>query len=127
MEHESEVTLESKCSPGVRFTIGRMSFGRRLELTRRIWGLAGKAEYAANGEPAERLEAALLEGEIDRTYLEWGLVRIEGLDIDGQAATPDLLVTRGPEDLCREIVATIKSECGLTEDERKNLSSPSTF
>ncbi len=120
MDYGSEVRFEAKSAPGVAFTIARMSFGRRLELTRRIWGLAGKAEYAANGEPAERLEAALLEGEIDRTYLEWGLVRIEGLAIDRQAATPDLLVTRGPEDLCREIVATIKSECGLTEDERKN-------
>ncbi len=121
MDYESEKTLESRSAPGVRYTIARMSFGRRLELTRRVWELAARAEFNGSGETAaERLKAALLEGEIDRTYLEWGLVRVEGLDIDGQAASPEGIVARGPEKLCREIVAAIKAECGLTEDERKN-------
>lgn len=122
MEHQSEITIDSKRAEGVRFTIGRMSFGRRLELTRRVRELAGRAEFNGSGaETADKLEAALLEGEIDRTYLEWGLKRLEGLTIDGQAATPGLVVTHGPEDLCREIVAAIKAECGLNEEERKNF------
>jgi hypothetical protein len=121
MEYESERTVESKAVPGVRFTIARMSFGRRIELTRRIWELAGRTEYlAAGNEAREKLEAALLAGEVDRTYLSWGLSRIEGLDIDGQPATPELLIANGPEELFREAVAAIKAECGLSEEERKN-------
>lgn len=121
MEYESEKTVESKTVPGVRLTIARMSFGRRIELTRRIWDLAGRTEYLQAGNDArEKLEAALLAGEVDRTYLSWGLSRIEGLDIDGQPATPELLIASGPEELFREAVAAIKAECGLTEDERKN-------
>lgn len=121
MEYESEKTVESKAAPEVRFTIARMSFGRRLELTRRIWELAGKVEFleAGNG-PKEKLEAAVLAGEIDRLYLGWGLVKVEGLRLDGQEASPERLVASGPEDLCREILEAIKAECGLTEEERKN-------
>jgi hypothetical protein len=118
MEYASEVTKESG---GVKYTIARMSFGRRLELTRRIRELARKAEYLeAGSEPQEKLEAAVLASEIDRVYLEWGLLRIDGMSIDGEPATPALLAERGPESLAREIVAAIKAECGLTAEERKN-------
>jgi hypothetical protein len=118
MEYTSEITKESD---GVKYTIARMSFGRRLELTRRIRELARKAEYLeAGSDPREKLEAAVLASEIDRVYLDWGLLRIAGLEIDGQAATPASLVERGPESLAREIVAAIKAECGLTGEERKN-------
>jgi hypothetical protein len=121
MEHQSEITMESQTTAGVRFTVARMSFGRRLELTRRVGELAARTEYNNAGQNgAERLEAALLEGEIDRIYLEWGLVKVEGLAIDGEPATAERIVSRGPEKLCREIVAAIKAECGLNEEERKN-------
>ncbi|MGE5486599.1 MAG: hypothetical protein ACM3ZB_02115 [bacterium] len=121
MDYTSEVTKEAASAEGVRYTIVRMSFGRRLELTRRIWELARRVEYLeAGGEAREKLEAAVLAGEIDRVYLEWGLVRVEGLNIDGQPATAATLVEHGPEALAREIVGAIKSECGLSEDERKN-------
>jgi len=121
MDYQSERTVESTVVPGVRFTIARMSFGRRVELTRQIWELAGKVEFLQAGEdPRERLEAALLTSEVERAYVKWGLLRIEGLTIDGQAATPELTLERGPQALCREIVAAIKGECGLSEEERKN-------
>ncbi len=121
MDYLSEKTVESAAFPSVRFTISRMSFGRRVELTRRIWELAGKVEFLQAGEdPREKLEAALLTAEVERAYLQWGLVRVEGLTIDGQAATPELVVERGPQELCREIVTAVKAECGLSEDERKN-------
>ena len=58
--------------------------------------------------------------QIDRLYLEWGLQAIDGLSIDGEAATPRLLIEQGPESLTREIVARIRGECHLSEDERKN-------
>jgi hypothetical protein len=61
-----------------------------------------------------------LSHEIDRTYLEWGLVDVSGLEIDGETATPELVLLKGPEELCREAVDAIKAECHLTEDERKN-------
>ena len=121
MEYESERRFEAKAIAGASFTIARMSFGRRIELTRRSWGLAGKTEVLESGsEPREKLEAALLASEIDRVYLSWGLLKIDGLTVDGQAATPELLIAAGPEELSREILAAIKSECGLTDEERKN-------
>ncbi len=121
VEYASEVTKEAASAPGVRYTIARMSFGRRLDLTRRIWDVARRVEFLQAGSDArEKLEAAVLAGEIDRVYLDWALLRIEGIEIDGTAATPATLVERGPEDLTREIAAAIKAECGLTEEERKN-------
>lgn len=121
MEYRSEVTRESSTLPGVKFRIARLSLGRRLELTRRIWNLTRRAEYLeAGGSPAERLQAAALSAEIDRAYLEWGLLGIEGLQIDGEPAGVSELAERGPEGLALEIVAAIRSECGLSEAERKN-------
>lgn len=122
MNYESTVTVESETLDGVRFSIRRMSFGRRLELTRQVQHLLGRLEFAAAGEQgtAEQAEAALLSGEIDRKYLRWGLQEIEGLVIDGEAATPELLVEKGPESLLGEVLAAIRREAGLDEDERKN-------
>ncbi len=121
MDYESERTVEAKSAPGVRFTIGRMSLARRIELAERIRELAGKVEFLEAGEDARgRLEAVALRGEIDRVYVRWGLRRIEGLAIDGQGATAELLVEAGPEGLCREVVSAIKAEMGLSEEERKN-------
>ena len=68
----------------------------------------------------EKLEAAVLQGEIDRVYLEWGLEAIEGLEIDGEAATPGSLIERGQLNLSAEILRRIRGECGLSESERKN-------
>jgi hypothetical protein len=121
MNYESERVVASASVAGATFRIARMSFGRRIELTRRIWELTKKIEFLDAGEdPREKLEAAVLRGEIDKVYLSWGLAGIEGLTIDGEAAGVERLVEAGPEELCREIVAAIKAECGLNEDERKN-------
>ncbi len=45
---------------------------------------------------------------------------VEGLIIDGEAATVTQLLEKGPEDLAREIVGAIREQCGLSEAERKN-------
>jgi len=58
--------------------------------------------------------------EIDRAYLEWGLLAVAGLTIDGEQATPQTLVDKGPLALAAEILSRVKSECGLSEIERKN-------
>ncbi len=117
----SRIWVDAEALKGVRYQIVRVSFGRRIELARRIREIGRKMEYfeAGNNE-REKLEATVLGAEIDRAYLEWGLVAVEGLKIDGGAATPETLVDRGPVELAVEILGRIKSECGMTEDERKN-------
>jgi hypothetical protein len=121
MNYESCTRIESKIAPGVVFVVAKMSLARRMDLIRRIRELSVKWEFLKAGEAAEdKLEAALLSGEIDRLYVNWGLQDLSGLEVDGLAATPDLLASAGPEDLFREAVAAIKAECGLTESERKN-------
>ncbi len=69
--------------------IVRVSVGRRIELARKIREIGRKLEFfEASGDAREKLEAMVLSQEIDRAYLEWGLEAIEGLSIDGEAATP---------------------------------------
>jgi len=119
--YESSIWFDSKTRPGVRFGIVRISFGRRIELARRIREIGRKAEYLdAGSDIREKLEAKVMAAEIDRAYLEWGLIGVEGLEIDGAPATPASLIDLGPVELATEILARIKAECGLTEDERKN-------
>jgi hypothetical protein len=98
-----------------------MSLARRIDLTKRVRELGRKLEFLKSREgDDERIDSALLSHEIDRTYLEWGLVDVSGLEIDGEMATPELVVLKGPEELCHEAADAIKAECHLTEDERKN-------
>lgn len=118
---ESRVWFDAQAMPGVRYEILRVSFGRRIELARRIREIGRKMEYLeAGATEKETLEATVLAAEIDRAYLEWGLVSVEGLEIDGAAATPATVVDQGPVDLAVEILSRIKSECGMTEEQRKN-------
>ena len=121
MQYESMIELCSKWAPTVRYRIERMSFGRRLELTREVRGLLTRHEFHAGGEsPLDRVEASALGMEIDHLYWNWGLLSVEGLTISGEAATKQSLLANGPEPLVHEILSAIKHECGLTEDERKN-------
>jgi hypothetical protein len=118
---ESSSVVPSEAHPGVEFVIFRMSFGRRLELMRRVRDLAARLEFFNAGRDAKNdMEASLLAGEIDRLYLLWGLQEIRGLELDGEPATAESLIERGPEDLSNEALAAIKSACGLNESERKN-------
>jgi hypothetical protein len=121
VHYDSVVSIDSESAPGVKFAIQRISFGRRMELSRRVREISRKAEFLEAGtELHEKIEANILAQEIDAMYLEWGLVRIDGLMIDGEAATTVQLVEKGPEDLAREVVAAIKAQFGLSEAERKN-------
>ncbi|HEY7338470.1 MAG TPA: hypothetical protein VH639_26525 [Bryobacteraceae bacterium] len=117
---ESFLWFEAAGYPGVRFRIARISLGRRIELARRVREIGRKLEFFEAGEAREKFEAAVLQCEIDRAYLEWGLEAVEGLEIDGESATPEILIERGPLDLALEILEKIRAECGLKEDERKN-------
>ena len=106
---------------GVEFVISRMTFGRRLELMKHVRDLAARLEYFEAGrDETNRMEASLVGAEMDKLYLAWGLQEIRGLSLDGITATPETLVTLGPEALVQEALTAIKAECGLTETERKN-------
>jgi hypothetical protein len=121
VHYDSVVSIDSKAAPGVRFAIHRISFGRRMELSRRVREISLKAEFLeASTELHEKIEANILAQEIDVMYLQWGLVKIDGLIIDGEAASAVQLLEKGPEDLAREIVGAIRAQCGLSESERKN-------
>ena len=118
---ESRKTVRSELRQEVEFTICRMTFGRRLELMKRVRELAVRIEFFEAGrEESNRMEASLLGGEMDRLFLEWGLEEIRGLEIDGIPATVARLIDNGPEDLVQEALGMVKAECGLTEAERKN-------
>jgi hypothetical protein len=121
VSYESVANIESKAVPGVTFAIHRMSFGRRMELSRRIREISRKAEFFAAGDQLqEKIGANILAQEIDAMYMHWGLVSIDGLVIDGETATAAHLLEKGPEELMQEIVSAIKEQCGLGEAERKN-------
>jgi hypothetical protein len=121
VEYESQLRCESKAVPGVTFIIRRMSFGARMELSRKIRELSKRVEFLSAGNDVQQhLEANVLSHEIDDVFLGWGLVEIEGMTIDGVAATPALLAVKGPDSLAREIVESIRGQCGLSEEERKN-------
>ena len=121
VKYDSEMWIGSKAIPGVRFAIYRISFGRRMELSRRVREITRKAEFLeASTELHEKIEANILAQEIDAMYLEWGLVRLNGLIIDGESASAARLLEKGPEEVAREIVGAIKEQCGLSTAERKN-------
>jgi hypothetical protein len=117
----SSVWVDSRQLPGVRYRLARISLVRRLEITARVRGLAAELEFSQAGQGLDdRLRARALECAIDRIYVEWGLLAVEGLTIDGEAPTPALLLERGPEALSREIADAIRRDCFLSGEERKN-------
>ena len=119
--YESVLTIRSKALPAVTFVINRISFGRRMELSRRAREISRKAEFLeAGSQLQEKIEGSILAQEVDAMYLTWGLVSIGGLTIDGEAATAESLLEKGPDKLTTEIVIAIKEQCGLSEGERKN-------
>jgi hypothetical protein len=120
-DYESVVWFDSDAIQGVRFAVARMSFGRRVELVRRLREIGRKAEFLEAGTDArEKLDGAVLAGDVDRAYLEWGLADVDGFSVDGETATVEALIEKGPVTLALEILSKVKAECGLSEDERKN-------
>jgi hypothetical protein len=121
MNYESVKKVVSRVAEGVTFSVVRMSFGRRVDLMRQVRDLAKEIEFLEAGKaPGEKMDAALLQAEIDRLFLQWGLQQISGLVLDGAEATPTALAESGPEDLFREALAAVQAEIGLSAEERKN-------
>jgi hypothetical protein len=118
---QSRKMVASASQPGVEFVIARMTFGRRIELMRRVRDLAARLEYFEAGQDAKNgMEASLLGAEIDRIYVLWGVEEIRGLELDHEPATVESLIDRGPEELFLEALTAVRVECGLSETERKN-------
>jgi hypothetical protein len=121
MSYESTVVVDSCAASGVRYTVAKVSFERRMELMRRIRELARRMDFLEAGEtPAERMDAGLLRAEIDRAYVLWGVRGVVGLEVDGKPATPESLAESGPEELFREALTAVYAQLGLTGAERKN-------
>ncbi len=129
MEYQSSVWKDSAQAKGVRYRIRCMSFGRRIELMKRVGDSLARLEFLQAGEPTAEstAEATLLGGAIDREFVEWGLKEVEGLVIDDKAATPAELIESGPESLVQEALQAVRSAVGLSEQERKNFESLSTL
>lgn len=121
LDYSSVRTVESKSRGGVTFVIRRISLQRRAELARELMAIAPQLEFAATGSSSnDQLKATELVSAVGSIYLRWGLVEVRGLTIDGDPASAELLLERGPEDLTEEIANAIRQECGLTGEERKN-------
>jgi hypothetical protein len=117
----SRKVVRSEARPGVEFVVALMTFGRRIELMRRVRDLAARLEYFDAGRDAKNgMEASLLGAEIDRLYIRWGVEEIRGLTLDGVPASVEALLDAGPEELFFEALTAVKAECGLDENERKN-------
>ena len=121
MNYESVAVVESRAVPGVNYTVALMSFGRRVELMRRVRELAGRVEFLEAGADAgAKMDAGMLRAEIDRLYLIWGLRSVAGLQVDGVEATVEMLADCGPEELFREALAAVRAHTGMDDAERKN-------
>ena len=119
-EYSSVVWQNSSTCKNVRYAVRKISLTQRIEMAERIQALSSKYEFLKAGDTLEKAEAHLADLLVRRLYIEWGLAAIEGLIIDGEKASVELLVEKGPEVLCDEIVASIREGLELSEEERKN-------
>ncbi len=121
VSYESSAWRESKAVPGVHFQTRKMSLGQKIELLQKAQQLSRNDEFLRAGSAADELEAGLSDLLVRRLYLQWGLLGVRGLRIDGVDVTSSLLIERGPEALTQEIIEILREEIGLTDDERKNF------
>jgi hypothetical protein len=119
-KYESQSWHESQSVPGVRFAVRKASLGQRIELITAMRELTLKYEFLKAGEIADQLDASLGDLLVRKLYLDWGLMELRGLAIDGETADKELLISKGPEALVEEITAAVQAEIELSDEERKN-------
>jgi hypothetical protein len=119
--YESLLWLESEILPGVEFSLRKVSLAQRIELSSRVRELTLRNEFLRSGEPKDQVEARIAELLVQKLYVQWAVVDLRGLRIDGQKATVELLLERGPEALVQEMVDAIHSHLELSDEERKNF------
>ena len=73
--------------PGVQLWCAGVA-GTPRGITRKVMRLLAELEYWEGGEGLDdRSERCTGGAQVDLAYLEWGLAHVEGLEIDGEAAT----------------------------------------
>jgi hypothetical protein len=121
MNYSSIVEHKSAHCPEVRFRIRRLSLAGRIELLERVREAGGRLEFLqAGNEVVDTASAAAAQARIDELYVRWGLDSVEGIDIDGEPASTESLLSRGPNRLAVEIAELVRAEIFLSEEERKN-------
>jgi hypothetical protein len=121
VQYDSIVWRDSQSIKGVRFAIRRISLLHRLELTKRVREISLRDEFLKAGDNSDQLEASINDLTVRKVIFEWGFAGIAGLRIDEEPATGELLIEKGPEQLCHEIIDAIQAEAGLSEKEIKNF------
>jgi hypothetical protein len=119
-EYSSVVWRNSGTYKDVRYAVRKISLAQRIEMAERIQELSSKYEFLKAGDALEQAQAHLADLLVRKLYLQWGLAALEGLIIDGAKASVELLIEKGPELLCEEIISSIRAEFELSENERKN-------
>src|SRR6202044_2341976 len=71
-------------------------------------------------------QLTLIVNDFSPIYARWGIKTIEGLEIDGQPATVDTLLSDGPEPLVNEVVNEIIRLTRMSAEETLAFKSPST-
>ena len=121
MNYESTWQYVSKTFPGVTVRLKRISFSKRSELTREIAPLAARTKALSASALSEELaEAAALRRTIAGLVLDWGLLEVSGLTIDGVPAKKETLINEGPEELTIEVLQQLQRQISLSEEEIKN-------
>ncbi len=128
--------------PGVKFTLRKMTEGRRMDLRKQLAGPNQRARdilreqselEKVEEEQRETIKIMNLQDEFDGLMLEvvnpiwivWGCKQIEGLEVDGDSLSVEDW-KNWPSALFDEILTAIKSEAELNGAERKNFVSPIT-
>ncbi|MBS1829790.1 MAG: hypothetical protein JST93_31110 [Acidobacteria bacterium] len=75
---------------------------------------------SASPTEAEQAEAALLRRAVADLVLNWGLLEVSGLMIDGVPAKKQTLIDEGPEELALEILHQLQRQLSLSDAEIKN-------
>ena len=120
VNYSSIVWHDSKSLPGVRYATRRISLMQRIELTSKVREIVLQHEFFKAGDVSEQLEVSLGELLVRKLYIEWGLDQIQGFTIDGEEATMESIIEKGPEELTDEIAASIRTQLELSLEERKN-------
>jgi hypothetical protein len=136
---------ESAALPGVKFTVRRLNYIARserdlgmLEDRARLNGIMARMrELSEGGEigqprPGAEQEYRKLDAEyaiihqtqIVPAYIRAGLVRVEGLTVEGQAADAAAVLASAPDAFLDELFAACHAASDMSEEQRKNWQSP---
>jgi hypothetical protein len=98
-----------------------MTLRQRINLVQELHTLYREHEFSSAGtSSADRLLAQLSSLRIDEVFLRWGVMAIDGLQVDGKPVGAAELAEHGPERLTAEVLGRIRETIALSPDEEKN-------